>query len=398
MAIEYVDTPRERGSTRARRTTRAHELSFLRRLDWLLTVAVAGLIGYGLWAIAGITHDDVEGNPNYFLVRQAVFAGAGVAGLLLALALNPSRLIRFWRPVYVGTVGVMLLVFLAGPVTRGSRRWLDLGSFRFQPSEFGKLLFVLALAGFLAERGKRINDSRTVLSAVGLAAVPVTLVFIQPDFGTALVYGAALAAVLFIAGTRWLMLAALSSAVLLAATLILWVLPAAGAHLLQPYQVNRVTGFLHPDADPAGATYNIAQSKVAIGAGGFDGRGIAGATQTNLSYLPEHATDFVFASLAEQRGFFGAAILLCLYLLVVWRGLRIVTVARDLFSAIVAGGIVVGFLFQIFVNVGMTMGIAPITGIPLPFVSVGGSSMIANLVAMGVLLSIHARGTPFRRR
>ena len=398
MAIEYVDSPSERARTRTRRASRAHELSLLRRLDWLLLLAVGGLVGYGLWAIAGITHDDVEGNANYFLVRQATFAGAGVVGLLIALAVHPSHLVRLWRPIYVGTVGVMLLVFLAGPVTRGSRRWLDLGSFRFQPSEFGKLLFVLALAGFLAERAKRINDPRTALSVVGLAAVPVGLVFIQPDFGTALVYGAALAAVLFIAGTRWLMLAVLSSAVLVAATLILWLLPAAGAHVLQPYQVKRVTGFLHPDSDPAGATYNIAQSKVAIGAGGFDGRGVAGATQTNLSYLPEHATDFVFASFAEQRGFFGAAILLCLYLLVVWRGLRIVTVARDLFSAIVAGGIVVAFLFQVFVNVGMTMGIAPITGIPLPFISVGGSSMIANLIAMGVLLSIHVRGTPFRRR
>jgi rod shape determining protein RodA len=398
MAIEYVESAADRARTRTRRAARATELSFLRRIDWLLAAAVAGLVGYGLWAINGITHHDVDGNPHYFLVRQATFAGAGVAAFALALAINPSRLARFWRPLYGGTVAVMLLVFLAGPVTRGSRRWLDLGSFRFQPSEFGKLLFVLALAGFLAERAKRINEPRTVLSAVGLAALPVAFVFIQPDFGTALVYGAALAAVLFIAGTRWLMLAALASTVLVAAVLILWVLPAAGAHVLQPYQVKRITGFLYPDSDPAGATYNITQSKVAVGAGGLDGRGVAGATQTNLSYLPEHATDFVFASFAEQRGFFGAAILLCLYLLVVWRGLRIITVARDLFSAIVAGGIVVAFLFQIYVNVGMTMGIAPITGIPLPFVSVGGSSMIANLAAMGMLLSIHARGTPFRRR
>jgi rod shape determining protein RodA len=142
----------------------------------------------------------------------------------------------------------------------------------------------------------------------------------------------------------------------------------------------------------------VTQSKVAIGAGGFDGRGVRNATQTNLDYLPEHATDFVFASLAEQRGFVGAAILLCLYLLVVWRGLRVITVARDMYSAVVAGGIVFAFLFQVFINVGMTMGIAPITGIPLPFVSVGGSSMIANLVAVGVLLSIHLRGTPMRRR
>src|SRR5207247_1710581 len=166
-----------------------------------------------------------------------------------------------------------------------------------------------------------------------------------------------------------------------------WLLPAVGVHVLKPYQAQRLTGFTHPNADPAGATYNVKQSITAVGAGGFNGRGVENATQTNLDYLPEHATDFVFASLAEQRGFVGTAILLCLYLLVVWRGLRIITVARDLFSSIVAGGIVVGLLFQIFVNVGMTMGIAPITGIPLPFVSVGGSSMIANLVAMGVLLS-----------
>jgi len=305
---------------------------------------------------------------------------------------------RLWRPIYGITVGVMLLVFAAGPVTRGSRRWLDVGSFRFQPSEFGKLLLVLALAGFLAERAKRSGETRTTLTAVALAALPAGLVFIQPDFGTALVYGAALAAVLFVGGTRWLAIAALGALALFAAIGILWLLPSAGVHVLKDYQVARVTGFTHPDSDPSGATYNITQSKVAIGAGGFDGRGVAGATQTNLSYLPEHATDFVFASLAEQRGFIGAAILLCLYLLVVWRGLRIITVARDLYSAIVAGGIVVAFLFQIFVNVGMTMGIAPITGIPLPFVSVGGSSLIANLTAMGLLLSIHARGTPYRRR
>ena len=312
MAIEYVGSATERARTRARRAARTHELSFLRRVDWLLTFGVAALIAYGLWAINGITHHDVEGNPHYFLVRQAMFAAVGVVGFLLALALNPSSVIRFWRPIYVGTVGVMILVFLAGPVTRGSKRWLDLGSFRFQPSEFGKLLFILALAGFLAERAKRINEPRTVLSAVALAALPVGLVFMQPDFGTALVYGAALAAVLFVAGTRWLILAALASAVLLGAVLILWALPAAGAHVLQPYQVKRITGFLHPNSDPADATYNITQSKVTIGAGGLDGRGVAGATQTNLSYLPEHATDFVFASFAEQRGFVGAAILLCL--------------------------------------------------------------------------------------
>jgi rod shape determining protein RodA len=281
---------------------------------------------------------------------------------------------------------------VAGPQTRGSTRWLELGSFRFQPSEFGKLLLVLALAGFLADRSKRLAEPRTTAAAVGLALVPMTLVFLQPDIGTALVYGAALVAVLFVAGTRWLHLATLAATAMVGLVLILWALPAAGINVLKPYQQARLTGFTNPDRDPSGETYNVNQSITAVGAGGLDGRGISGSTQTNLDYLPEHATDFVFASLAEQRGFVGASVLLLLYLLVVWRGLRIVALARDRFSAVVAGGIVVALLFQIFVNVGMTMGIAPITGIPLPFVSVGGSSMISNLVAMGVLLAIHARG------
>ncbi|MFL6019097.1 MAG: FtsW/RodA/SpoVE family cell cycle protein, partial [Gaiellaceae bacterium] len=312
MAIEYTPSAGERARARARRAAAAADVSFLRRLDWLLLAGVVALVVYGLWAINGITHHDVESSPHYFLTRQLAFVAAGVVAFALALVLDPGRLQRYWRPLYITTVAVMLLVFLAGPVTRGSQRWLDIGPFRFQPSEFGKLLFVLAIGGFLAERVRRINDPRTTLSAIGLAALPITLVFMQPDFGTALVYGAALAAVLFIAGTRWLTMAFLAGAVLVGAVLILWALPAAGAHVLQPYQVKRITGFLHPEADPSGATYNITQSKVAVGAGGLDGRGVAGATQTNLSYLPEHATDFVFASFAEQRGFFGAAILLCL--------------------------------------------------------------------------------------
>jgi len=211
------------------------------------------------------------------------------------------------------------------------------------------------------------------------------------------VYCAALAAVLFVAGTPWTHLGALAAGALAAAVLVLGVLPAVGMPVLKDYQQQRWTGFLNPDSDPGGTTYNITQSKNAIGSGQLRGRGPLNATQTTLNFLPEHHTDFVFASLAEERGFFGAALLLMLYLLVVWRGLRIVTLAREPFSAIVAGGLVIALLFQVFVNVGMTMGIAPITGIPLPFVSVGGSSMIANLIAVGLLLSIHVRARTGRR-
>jgi rod shape determining protein RodA len=230
------------------------------------------------------------------------------------------------------------------------------------------------------------------LRTLGLGVVPIVLVFAQPDLGTALVYTAALGAMLFIAGTPWRQLAILGTLAVLLVSVVLWIGPAAGVNFLHGYQKSRLTCFVHPQQCSVDARYNLEQSIAAVGSGELNGRGVKNATQTRLNFLPEHGTDFVFASFSEQRGFVGASLLLALYLLVLWRGLRIVTVARDLYSAIVAGGIVVALLFQIFVNIGMTMGIAPITGIPLPFVSVGGSSMIANLAAMGVLLAIHGRG------
>jgi len=316
----------------------------------------------------------------------------GCIGLVTALFVDPDYYRRFRQPIFIGTAGVMVLVLLAGTVSRHSKRWLDIGFFRFQPSEFGKLLFVLFLAGFLADRARRIGETRTVVEAIALGSVPILLVFVQPDVGTAMVYAAALAAVLFVSGVRWVHMAVLGAATVALALMVLWILPAAGVHVLKPYQEQRLTHFTHPDRDPAGATYNVRQSINAVGAGGVRGRGEQGATQTNLNFLPEHATDFAFASLAEQRGFVGVSVLLLLYLLVVWRGLKVIAIARDAFSAIAAGGIVFAFLFQVFVNVGMNIGIAPVTGIPLPFVSVGGSALIANLVAIGVLQAIHVRG------
>jgi rod shape determining protein RodA len=394
--IEYAGS--SAAAERARRAGREQALSLFRRLDLVLVAAVGALLVYGLWAIAGITKHDVAGNENYFVVRQAAFAVLGVIGALALLLIDPAFFRRFKQPIFVGTVGLMILVFAAGTVARGSKRWIDVGFFQFQPSEFGKLLLILFLAGFLADRSRRIGEWRTVWSAVGLAAVPILLVFIQPDIGTALVYAAALAAVLFIAGSRWLHVGVLAALAVLSAAALLWALPAMGIEVLKPYQSARLTAFTDPDRDPGGLGYNLNQSIVAVGAGGLRGRGVEAATQTRLDYLPEHATDFAFASLAEQRGFVGASLLLCLYLIVLWRGIRIISLARDQFSAIVAGGIVFALLFQISVNVGMTMGLAPITGIPLPFVSTGGSSMIANLLAMGVLLSIRARGRATARR
>jgi rod shape determining protein RodA len=374
----------------SRRRTEAAPIAFLRRLDWILLGAALALVGYGLWVVAGITRYDVPGNESYYVVRQAIAVGIGLVGFVLAMVVPVDLARRYWKIVYVVTLGLMVVVFAAAEAIRGSKRWLDLGVIQFQPSELGKVLFVLAIAGFLVERAGRIARWRTLLAALGLAAAPILLVFLQPDLGTALVYAAALFAVLFFVGVRWRQLLALLALGALGILSVLWILPSAGIQVLKPYQAARLT--LDPGADPSGITYNLNQSITAVGSGGLTGRGVTDATQTRLDYLPEHATDFVFASLAEQRGFVGSSILLLLYLLVVWRGLRVITVSSDLYGAAVAGGLVFAFLFQVFVNVGMTMGIAPVTGIPLPFVTVGGSAIVANLVLVGVLQGIHARG------
>jgi rod shape determining protein RodA len=386
MAIEAVDT-RARG-LRGRRREELVGIGLVRRLDWVLLAALLAVVGYGLWAIDGITRHDPGGSA---MPRQALYACVGAVLFVGTLFVDPSTYRRFRRPIYFGTLAVMVFVLAAGAATRGSRRWIDVGFFTFQPSEFGKVVFVLVLAGFVTERARALASPAASLATIGYGIVPIVLVFVQPDIGTALVYTAALAAVLFIAGTRWLHLGVLLALATLGALAVLWLLPAAGMNVLKPYQSARLTGFTHPDNDPRGATYNLRQSITAVGAGGLRGRGVLGATQTRLNYLPEHATDFAFASLAEERGFFGASILLLLYLLVVWRALKIVTGAGDLYGAIVAGGIAFMFMFQVFVNSAMTMGIAPITGIPLPFVSVGGSSMITNFIAMGVLQAIAMR-------
>ena len=380
---------------RSRRQVEAAGVAgMVRRLDWVLLLAVGALVTYGLWAINGITLHDAGGSA---LTHQTLYAFVGLVLFVGALFVDPDRYFLLRRPIYFGTLAVMILVLVAGAASRGSKRWIDVGFFTFQPSEFGKVVFVLAIAGFLAERSRSIGNPRAVLTALAYGIAPILLVFVQPGIGTALVYSAALAAILFIAGVRWTHLAVLTTLTVVAALAVLWLLPAAGMNVLKPYQAARLTGFTHPTNDPKGATYNLNQSIITVGSGGLRGRGVLGATQTRLNYLPEHATDFAFASLSEEHGFFGASVLLLLYLLVVWRALKIVAGARDLYCAIVAGGIAFMFLFQVFVNSAMTMGIAPITGIPLPFVSVGGSSMITNFLALGILQAIHMRRGGRRR-
>jgi rod shape determining protein RodA len=366
--------------------------AFLRHLDYLLLAATGALVAYGLWVLGAITRNDIAGDPDYYVYRQTLYVVTGGILFAIATAVNPDVYRRFRVPLYGVALVLLVSVFVLGEEVRGSRRWIAFGFFNFQPSEIAKIVLIVFLAGFVADRRQRVGEWRTTFAVVGLSLPLTLLVFKEPDFGSSLIYSAVVLGVLFLAGVPWRQLAVLGAVAAVLAGALLWFLPSAGVDILEPYQRERLIGFVHPDVDPSGSTYNVNQSITAVGSGGLDGRGIANATQTKFDYLPEHNTDFIFSSLAEQRGFLGAAILLLLYGLIVWRGLKIIAVAPDLFTATVAGAIVFALLFQIFVNVGMTIGIAPITGIPLPLMSYGGSSMITTLIMIGILEAIHVRG------
>ncbi len=360
------------------------------RIDPLLTLAAVGLLVCSVYALNGATGDDVPGHPNYYVYRQIAFGGVGLVLMYGVSRLDYSRLRELKYPLYGFMIFSIVVVWLLGTASKGSKRWIETPLFNLQPSELGKVLLVVSLAGFLVDRLRRPGRDTTV-RLVLLALLPAMLVMAEPDLGSALVYLAAVVALLFVAGVPWRHFALLGALGGVAIALTLVALPAAGVDVLKPYQTDRLTSFLHP-SDVAGKEgYQQQQSKIAIGSGEKTGRGVAKATQTGLDFLPEHHTDFIYAVVGETFGFAGAALILSLYALLIWRGLHILTQAKNLFGALLAGGLTLTLFFQIFVNVGMTVGIMPITGIPAPLLSYGGSSMLVTFLALGLLQSVHAQ-------
>jgi rod shape determining protein RodA len=361
------------------------------RIDPLLLLGTLGLVACGIYTIYTATDTDIPGSPYYYVVRQGVYAGVGIVLMLVIARLDYSRL-REWR---IGLYGVMiasiLLTLGLGTAAHGSKRWINFPFFNFQPSELGKVLLVLALSGFLVDRTRRLGEKETTARIMLLAVIPAMLVIAQPDLGSGFVYITIALALLFVAGTKWTHFALLGVLATAAVSAVLVVGPAMGTHLLKDYQVQRLTAFVHPSDNPRDQGYQLKQSTIAIGAGQKVGRGSRDATQTKLDFIPEHHTDFVFSVVGETFGFMGAAVVLSLYALVIWRGLRILTMAKNLYGSLVAGGIVAMLMFQVFVNVGMTVGIMPITGVPLPLMSYGGSSVIVTLLALGLLQSVHVQ-------
>jgi rod shape determining protein RodA len=362
----------------------------LLRLDPLLLLASIALIACSVYVVGTATQDDIPGDKYYYVYRQAAYGGIGILLMVLLSRFDYSR-IREWKAgLYTLMIGAILLVYALGVSARGSKRSIELPFMNFQASELGKLLLILALGAFMVDRLRRLDERETTSRIMLLALVPAMLVVAQPDLGTGFVYVAIALAILFVAGTKWTHFAALGGLGVAAVALVLVAAPAVGIEVLKPYQVDRLTAFLHPTDNPREQGYQINQSLTAVGSGGKTGRGDE-ATQTRLDFLPEHHTDFIFSVLGEEFGFVGAALVLSLFALLIWRSLRILTMSKNLYGALIAGGITAMLMFQIFVNVGMTIGIMPITGVPLPLLSYGGSSVLVTFMALGLLQSIHAQ-------
>ena len=384
-----METASYGGSVQPFEEPRTTSLVGLFRFDPLLLLAGAGLIGCSVYVLAAATENDIPGNPYYYVTRQAVYGGVGIVLMLVLSRFDYSRLRELKLGLYGAMIGLVCLTFALGAAARGSQRWISLPFFNLQPSEVGKVLLVLSLSAFAVDKVRRLDEWRTTCRIVLLAAFPAMLVVAQPDLGSGMVYIVIAGAVLFVAGTKWTHFLALGTLLVTAIVVVLIAAPAAGFHVLKPYQVDRLTAFVNPSDNPRGQGYQLNQSIIGIGAGQKTGRGANGATQTKLNFLPEHHTDFIFSVVGEAYGFLGCALILSLYALLIWRGLRILTMAKNLYGALIAGGVTAMLMFQVFVNVGMTVGIMPITGVPLPLMSYGGSSVLVTFLALGLLQSVY---------
>jgi len=344
-------------------------------VDFFLLFALLALTALGLIVLYSASNGD-----TMLVLRQVARLAIAFVVMIIVAQISPEKM-RLWIP-WIYLLGVILLVavLVMGDIGKGAQRWLDLGVIRFQPSEIMKLAIPIFMAWYFADKELPPSVLDLIICAA-IIAVPVLLTAKQPDLGTALMLAGTGAWVLFLAGMRWryiLLLAFLAAAAMPA----LW-------FMMHGYQRQRVLTFLNPESDPLGAGYHIIQSKIAIGSGGVFGKGWLNGTQSHLNFLPEHATDFIFAVLGEELGLVGAIVLLALVLVIMLRGLYISAQAQDTFTRLVAGSLILTFFLSVFINIGMVTGLLPVVGVPLPLFSYGGTSMVTLMASFGVLMSIH---------
>ncbi|HLY67321.1 MAG TPA: rod shape-determining protein RodA [Chloroflexota bacterium] len=354
--------------------------------DYVLLVSALLLTGYGVVMVYSATLADSPKDTPFFSTfsgHQAVFAAAGVA-LLIVFTLADAKLIKAaGYPIYVLNLLLLLAVAAIGIRSHGAQRWIDIAFFRFQPSELAKLLVILAVAKFFSDNQDRLQHFRYVLLSLALVLIPVGLVFVQPDLGTGMVLLAIWLGMAVLAGVRLVHLGVLGAGALLVAP-VAW-------QFMKDYQRSRLLIFLNPESDPSGEGYNMIQSRISVGSGGWLGQGFAHGTQSQLDFLKVQHTDFIFAVLGEELGFLGALALFLLFIVLLFRIVRCAAVQKDVFGRTFAAGVASMILFQVFINVGMTIGLMPVTGIPLPLISYGSSNLLTTLMAFGLLQSLVTR-------
>jgi rod shape determining protein RodA len=355
----------------------------LAHIEWPMLVLALLVTGVGLVTILSATHHS-DRLLSPYVVRQASFAGLGLLLMVVAISIDYRSLNRYAYALYAAVVLALLAVPFIGVSGGGARRWLSVGPFGLQPSEFMKVALVLALAHQLHRvAGERRLPLRSLIVPAILVAIPAGLILKQPDLGTAIALAMGAFTVLMMAG--------LPVRLLVIAALVVGPLLPYGWNHLKPYQQRRLTSFVDPQSDPLGSGYHVMQSKIAIGSGQVHGKGYLRGTQNKLNFLPEQHTDFIFSVYAEEWGFAGAAVLLVLYLALILRGAYIATRARDNLGALLAAGLTGTIFWQVVINIAMTSGVLPVVGITLPFLSYGGSSMLALLTSVGLLMNVSMR-------
>ncbi len=360
--------------------------SINRKIDLTMVITVLLLCTYGVIAVFSATQSGMHGGNSYLLLKKQIIGFLiGIAALLFMSLFNYNKWKNYATTIYILNIILLAAVLIIGKIHHGAQSWFQSGAFQFEPAELAKLLLVISLASFLTNHKGQLDNIRELVSSLMQVGIPLLLVLLQPDLGTALCFLAILLGMMLVAGFP----ARHFAIIILAGIIIAFV--AIQFHVLKSYQLDRLTVFVNPDNNVRGAGYNLLQSKIAVGSGQLFGKGLFSGTQTRLQFLPERHTDFIFAVIGEETGFFGTVLLLILFFVLVMRGLKTAISSKNLFGALLAAGIVSLWLFQIFVNAGMTIGIMPITGIPLPFISYGNSALIANLMSVGMLLNIYAR-------
>ena len=376
--------------TFAPQRSRIVELLNLRYLDGIMLAASIGLIAFSVFTLSSASRHEIAADPLYFVERQVLYGVLGIAVMIAVSRIDYTRLREVRVSIYSAMVGSIAFVLLVGTAVRGSNRWIDLPLFQFEPSELAKVLLCVSLSAMVYERIRRPFGLGQTVTLLALGLAPAAFVFLQPDLGTGIVLVAIALTILFVSGIPWQHFAAIGAAAALIAGGAYLGGSAAGVQFLHGYQQDRLTAFLHPSEDPSDASYQVNQAVIAVGSGEKAGRG-DDATQTELLFLPERHTDFIFAVIGERFGFAGAAFVIFLYAVLFWRALRVMRQATSFYGVMIAGGIVAMLSFQVIVNVGMNLGLMPVTGITLPLISYGGSSVLGTFLALGLLQSIHAQ-------